>query len=108
VDLAQLILEYTKVLVWPAFAFVCVILFRASITAIFPRLKKAELPGGVKIDFQEAIDQAQQLKKDILTAPKPPEAQLRLATPIPLTEANARMIALGLQPSPSGLDLGPS
>jgi hypothetical protein len=69
-------------------------------------LKNAELPGGLKFDFQEAIEQAQQLKKEILAAPKPPDAHPAVEKPIKQTEANARMIALGLQPSQSGLDLG--
>jgi len=105
-EIAQLILEYIKVLIWPLFAFACLVLFRSSITGLFPRLKNAELPGGVKFDFQEAIEQAQQLKKEILAAPKQAEAHPKVSTLIKQTEANARMIDLGLQPSPSGLDLG--
>jgi hypothetical protein len=105
-EIAQLILEYIKVLIWPIFAIVCVVMFRRSIFALIPRLKNAELPGGVKFDFQEAIEQAQQLKKEILSAPKSTDAQPKEGKPIQLTEANARMISLGLQPSPSGLDLG--
>lgn len=105
-EIAQLILEYVKALIWPVFAFVCVVLFRSSIAGLVPRLKNAELPGGVKFDFQEAIEEAQQLKKEILAAPKAPDAHPKIEKPIKQTEANARMIALGLQPSPSGLDLG--
>ncbi len=105
-EIAELILEYIKVLIWPVFAFACVILFRRSIVGLIPRLKNAELPGGVKFDFQEAIEQAQQLKKEILAAPRSPDTQPKVGKPIQLTEANARMAALGLQPSPSGLDLG--
>lgn len=105
-EIAQLVLEYIKVLTWPAFALVCLVLFRSSIRGLVPRLKNAELPGGVKFDFQEAIEQAQQLKKEILTAPKSPDARPKVGKPIQQTEANARMIELGLQPSPSGLDLG--
>src|SRR5579859_1537285 len=105
-EIAQLVLEYIKALVWPVFAFVCVILFRSSIAGLVPRLKNAEFPGGVKFDFQGAIEEAQQLKKEILAAPKSLDAHPKTEKPIKQTEANARMIALGLQPSPSGLDLG--
>lgn len=105
-EIAQLILEYIKALIWPIFALICVIMFRRSIIGLIPRLKNAELPGGVKFDFQEAIEQAQQLKQEILSAHKPPDTQPKVGKLIQLTEANARMIALGLQPSPSGLDLG--
>ena len=105
-EIAQLILEYIKALIWPVFAFACLVLFRGSIVGLFPRLKNAELPGGVKFDFQEGVEQAQQLKKEILATPKPPDTHPKVGKPIPQTEVNARMIALGLQPSPSGLDLG--
>ncbi len=105
-EIAQLILEYIKALIWPVFAFACLVLFRGSIRGLVPRLKNAELPGGVKFDFQEAIEQAQQLKQEILTAPKSPDTHPKVGKPIQQTEANARMISLGLQPSPSGLDLG--
>jgi hypothetical protein len=104
-EIAQLILEYIKALIWPVFAFTCVILFRRSIIGLIPRLKNAELPGGVRFDFQEAIEQAQQLKEKILLAPKSPDSHPKVGKSIQLTEANARMITLGLQPSPSGLDL---
>ena len=105
-EIAKLVLEYLKVLIWPIFALGCVVLFRASILSLFPRLKNAELPGGVKFDFQAAIEQAQQLKKEILIAPKPADTHPKVGKPILQTEANARMVALGLQASPSGLDLG--
>jgi hypothetical protein len=105
-EIAQLILEYIKALIWPVFAFACLVLFRGSIRALVPRLKNAELPGLVKFDFQEGIEQVQQLKKEILAAPKSPDAHQKKGRPIQQTEANARMISLGLQPSPSGLDLG--
>jgi len=104
-EIAELILEYIKALVWPAFAITCVVIFRRSIVGLIPRLKNAELPGGVKFDFQEAIEQAQQLKNEILAAPKSADDPPKIGKPIPLTEANARMLSLGLQPSPSGLDL---
>lgn len=104
--IAQLLLEYIKALIWPVFALGCLVLFRGSIAALLPRMKHTELPGGVKFDFQEGIEQAQRIKNDILTAPKTPETERKSAKPIPQTEANARMVALGLQPSPSGLDLG--
>jgi hypothetical protein len=104
-EIAQLILEYIKTLIWPVFAFACLVLFRSSIAGLVPRLKNAELPGGLKFNFQEAIEQAQQLTKEILAAPKPPDAHPTVEKPVKQTETNARMIALGLQPSPSGLDL---
>jgi hypothetical protein len=107
-ETVKLILEFVKVLVWPIFATVCVLMFRKAIAGLIPRVKNAELPGGVKIDFGEVIKEARQIKESILAEPKPlkPPAPPQLAIkPVKQTEANARMLALGLQPSPSGLDL---
>jgi hypothetical protein len=107
-EIAKLILEFIKVLVWPVFACICVVVFRKAIAGLIPRVKNAELPGGVKIDFGAVIEEALQIKESILTEPKtakPPPPTQGTIKPIKQTEANARMIALGLQPSPSGLDL---
>ncbi|MFI5089041.1 MAG: hypothetical protein ACHP7P_03160 [Terriglobales bacterium] len=102
-DLAKLILEYIKVLIWPITTVVLVIAFRAPLKAVLARLRKAGLPGGVSIDFQEEIEEAKQLSRQVEALPPPPD---RRKTPgIPLTEANARMISLGLQPVSSGLDM---
>lgn len=102
-EIAQLVLEYIKVLVWPIIAIAIVLLFRKQLNVILLRLQKADLPGGLSINFREEIEEAKQLSKKVETAP-PPEKSRGVPT-IPLTEANARMIAVGLQPSPSGLDL---
>lgn len=73
-----------------------------------PRIKNAELPGGVKVDFGEMIAEAEQIKKSLQAEPKqakpPLSPQPRAIRPVKQTEANARMLQLGLQPSPSGLD----
>lgn len=102
-EIAELILEYIKVLAWPMFALVTVLLFRKQLLTILNRIEKAGLPGGVSIDFREEIKEVKRLSDKVEAAP-PPE-QAKNAPSIPLTEANARLISLGLQPSPSGLDV---
>lgn len=102
-DLAKLILEYIKVLAWPITTIILVVAFRTSLTAILARLRKAGLPGGVSIDFQEEIQRAKELSRQVEALPAP--ADRRRTPAIPLTEANARMISLGLQPVSSGLDM---
>jgi hypothetical protein len=102
-DLAKLILEYIKALAWPTTTIVLVIAFRTPLKAILARLRKAGLPGGVSIDFQEEIQEATELSKQVEAQPAPPD--VRKAPSIPLTEANARMISLGLRPVSSGLDM---
>lgn len=102
-DVAKLILEFIKALVWPITALVLAMLFRAPLTMVLNRLRKAGLPGGVSIDFQEQIQEAKQISKEVEAA-LPPSDRPKRPT-IPRTEANARMIALGLKPTSSGLDM---
>lgn len=65
------------------------------------RLKGAGLPGGVSLDFDREVRDVQALSRDVANAPPK-----KLSTPtLPMTQANARMVTLGLQPSPSGLDM---
>jgi hypothetical protein len=61
------------------------------------------LPGGVSIDLQEEVQEVKQLSEKIQSAP--PSEKLRTTPNIPLTEANARMMKLGLAPTLSGLDI---
>jgi hypothetical protein len=104
-EIARLVLDYIEALIWPIFAVVCVFLFRSSIIALFPRLTKAKFPG-VSFDFEGAVEAGKLITKEIEAAGPPPEARDRKGVAIPQTGANARMIELGLQPSPSGLELG--
>lgn len=101
-EVARLVLEFIQTLVWPVVALVAIIIFRKPIVAILNRLKGADLPGGLSLNFEEEIRDARELSREVQSE-KPPEGK-RSAPSFPLTEANARMISLGLQPSPSGLD----
>jgi hypothetical protein len=102
-ELAKLILEFLKVLTWPVTTVVIAFFFRKPLVAILTRIRKAGLPGGVSLDFQEEIKEAEQLSKDV--PPLAPPADKKEFPTIPLTEANTRMIQLGLQPVSSGLDV---
>lgn len=102
-EVAKLILEFVKVLVWPITTLVLALVFRAPLGAILSRLRKAGLPGGVSIDFQEQIQEAKELSEKVEALPLPADRPKPPA--IPLTEANARMISVGLRPTASGLDL---
>ena len=105
-EIAKLVLEFLRVLVWPSVALGAAILFRAPIRVILSRLRKADLPGGVKIDFSQEIEEAKALSPQVaqqLSAA--PQQDQNKGPSIPLTEANARLLKLGLQPSPSGLNM---
>lgn len=104
---AKLILAFVQAVAWPLTVLIIAFGFRKELVAIIGRLRKADLPGGVSLDFAEEVAEARQLSREVEAQPLPkpslaPKAQL---PSIPLTEANARMINLGLQPSPSGLDM---
>ena len=101
-EVPRLVLEFVQALVWPVVALVAIIVFRKPIVAILNRLKGADLPGGVSLNFEEEIRDARQLSREVESGKRPQREQR--GPSIPLTEANARMISLGLQPSPSGLD----
>jgi hypothetical protein len=102
-EIAKLILEYLRTLVWPTTVIVLSLLFRREITRVFARLNKAVLPGGFSFDLREEVQEVKQLSEKVQSAP-PSEKQK--ATPsIPLTAANARMMRLGLAPTLSGLDI---
>src|SRR5581483_4359835 len=94
---------FIKVSIWPLVVILLVALFYRQLSALLGRIKSANLPGGVILDFDKEIQEAKELSKKT-KPPKPPKGVKRQPV-IPLTEANARMIKLGLQPSLSGLDL---
>jgi len=72
--------------------------------ALLQRIRHAELPGGVGIDLDREIKEGKALSAKVQEQPVPVDKQ-RGRPAIPLTEANARMLHLGLRPSPSGLDM---
>ena len=101
-EIAKLVLEYIRVLIWPLTTIILVLTFRKQFRKILTSLRKADLPGGVSLDFYEDLEEAKLLSENIEMAP-PPE-KLKDRPSIPFTEANKKMIELGLKPSPSGLD----
>lgn len=101
-DIAKLVLEYVRALVWPATVLVVLLLFRKELAALLVRLRKAALPGGVTLDFPEEVQAARSLSEEVRKAQKSPEQKRGPA--LPLNEVNARLLSLKLQPSPSGLD----
>jgi hypothetical protein len=103
-ELAQLILEYIQVLIWPVVVITVSIIFRNPLNNLLNRLQHADLPGGVSVDLGQEIADAKKLSSKVQATPSPSDR--KRGPVLPLTEANARMINLSLQPSPSGLDMG--
>ena len=105
VEIATLILEYIKVLVWPCIVVFIAIYFKNETSNILDRLKTAKLPGGVSFDLNEKIKEVKALSDEVQeTVSEKQEAHKGKPT-IPLTDANARLMQLGLKPSPSGMDM---
>ncbi|MGD0617682.1 MAG: DUF4145 domain-containing protein [Bryobacteraceae bacterium] len=90
-------------LAWPTAALAIAVMFRKDIRSILARIRKAALPGGVAIDFEDEVRETKELATRIESAPSPHDRPK--AAVLALTEANARMIDLGLKPIPSGLDM---
>lgn len=95
----SLILKYVQALAWPVVAMTTILIFRSHLIALLSRIKSADLPGGVSINFEQDLSLAQKLSQTL----QPPKEKADMPS-IPLTEANARLLSLDLQPSPSGLD----
>ena len=102
-EIAKLVLEYLRVLIWPGVAIGVSLIFQKPLIALLERIRHAELPGGGAIDLADQIKEAKVLSNKVQGTPPPPER--KTGPTIPLTQANARMIQLGLRPSPSGLDM---
>ncbi|MBI5191041.1 MAG: hypothetical protein HZA22_10235 [Nitrospirae bacterium] len=103
-EIAKLILEFLRVLIWPATVLVVLLLFRSQVVELFKRVKKADLPGGFSFEtFPEQLEEAKDLSLKV-KGEKPAREKERNPI-IPITEANAKMLNLGLSPSPSGLEI---
>jgi hypothetical protein len=70
VEVAQLVLEYLKALVWPAVALTAILLFRHRLHDLLERITSFEGPGGVKANFtarltavKERLEQVQELEQ---------------------------------------------
>jgi hypothetical protein len=105
-ELAELILKYIEVFIWPGIAIYIIVRFRNEIAKLFERAKKVELPGGFSIEaFEDKLEEAKKLEQGIKADRKPEVLQIISQRNLQNSEANKRMIELGLRPSPSGLDL---
>lgn len=52
-EIAKLILEYVRALIWPVTVLTLSLFFRNEVKRVFARVRKAVLPGGVSVDLQE-------------------------------------------------------
>lgn len=99
---ARLVLEYLEVLMWPVVVLVIVFVFKKSLRMLLNRIQHADFPGGIGIDLGQQVRKTTELSA--IVQKEKTEGQ-REGPSIPLTEANARLMNVGLRPSPSGLDM---
>jgi hypothetical protein len=104
-EIAKLILEYIKVLIWPIIFVIFWVIYRREILALSKEIKEIVLPGGTTLKrFPQQLKEAKELSIKVKEEKSSPQKPKKV-TSIPLNEANARMLSLGLAPSPSGLEL---
>ena len=104
-EVAKLVLEYIRALVWPAVVVLLAVSFRAEAQSLLGRLKSAKLPGGVSLDLNDKIQEVKALSDQVQEDVVAKREEHKGRPSIPLTEANSRLIELGLRPSPSGMDM---
>lgn len=106
-ELIKIILDFISSIIWPLIALFVLMAFKKEIKALINRATKVELPGGVSLDtIQQDIQHAKTLADKIDTERKPEVAKLiEEAGPKFDTDINSKMTEIGLQKSPSGLDL---
>ncbi len=104
-DILSVVLEFTKVLAWPIVVFIAMLMFRKPICIILDRIRRVDIPGLGSLDIQAEIQKAKELSEEVERTPLRIPEDKKKAPSLPLTEANARMLKLGLHPSPSGLNM---
>lgn len=107
-ELAKLILEYIEVLIWPVTLLILLLTYRKELASLFSRAKRLELPGGLSIEvFEKQIQEAKDLAREVVKEEKKPMQRSidRSLPKVEDSEANKRMVELGLNPSPSGLKI---
>jgi len=95
-EVAKLILEYIKVLIWPVVTLVAIYNFKPELADLFSSIKKLKLPGGTEIDWEETIEVAEEAAKAIKNPRR--ELSVEIAEEKAFIEKSIR----------HGLDLSPS
>ncbi|ACF46014.1 hypothetical protein Paes_0973 [Prosthecochloris aestuarii DSM 271] len=104
-EIAKIVLEFIRALIWPAIVVFLALSFKNEVAALLGRIKSAKLPGGVSFDLNEKIQEVKVLSNEVQESVSAKQEEHKGKPSIPLTEANARLIQLGFQPSPSGMDM---
>ena len=63
-EIARLILEFLRVIVWPALVVMATVIFRAEIRGLLARIASMELPGGAKLSWDRLSPDQQRERAD--------------------------------------------
>lgn len=101
-----MLIELIDAIAWPFTVLAIVLLYRKQIKEILRRFKRVDFPGGVSVEaFPEEIREAKALLTRVQEEEEENKKKRNVQGPsIPLNEVNARMMNLGLSPSPTGLE----
>jgi len=95
-EVAKLVLEYIKVMVWPFVTLVAIYNFKPELAGLFSSIKKLKLPGGTEIDWEEMVEEAEEAAESIKNPRR--ELSVEVAEEKAFIEQSIR----------HGLDLSPS
>ncbi len=104
-ELAKIILEYLKVLIWPCVLLFLFIYLREHLEELLSRIKSAKLPGGVSFELDSKIREVKDLSDIVQEKTLEKKKEHQNKPPLEYTKANLRLVELGLRPSPSGMDM---
>jgi hypothetical protein len=69
-EIAKLVLEYLKVMIWPLVVLIALAVFRRELRALINSLQHLELPGGAKLDWKKDIQAAEKAAEKVEASPK--------------------------------------
>ena len=95
-DVAQLVLEYLKSLIWPIQILLAVIIFRKELRELLKSLQHLRLPGGTELDWQRNLEQAEAAAKEVESSSLG-SSEKELQNVQPLSEKVQQLGVVGLQ-----------
>lgn len=105
-EIAKLILEYIKVLIWPIFIILIITWFKNDIVNLIKRAKKIELPGGISFEgYDREIQEAKQIANKVKSKKPKTTKQITKTMDGRIINVNEKLKELGLRTTPSGLSI---
>lgn len=104
-EIAKLVLEYIKVLIWPSVTLFLCIYLKDHLDGLFSRLKSAKLPGGVSFELENNIKETVKLAGQVHEETIEKNQKYKNVQSLEPEKVNNRLIELGLQPSPSSMNM---